>query len=129
MPFRQISYCTNETLEFVGGDFECWIQFSLKGQVNYCGRFPTRKVPEISIESLDESYISRWSLEVFTTIKICFRSKSRPWNLKYADLKYEHGEVSNRVPPTSQFMNAQTYRYALRTGFLEPITRVYVLLN
>ena len=38
------------------------------------------EIPEISIESLDKSRISRWSLEVITTILRCFRSKPRPGN-------------------------------------------------
>ena len=28
-----------------------------------------------------------------TTMSRCFRSKSRPWNLKYEDPKYENGRV------------------------------------
>ena len=32
-----------------------------------------------------------WSLEVLTTILVCLRSKSRPWNLKYENLKRENG--------------------------------------
>ena len=49
------------------------------------------KIPENSIESLDESSISRLSLEVLTTILGCFRSKSRPWNLRYEHPMYENG--------------------------------------
>ena len=51
------------------------------------------EIPEISIESLDESQISRWPLAVITAISRCFRSKSRPWNLKYTNLKYENGRT------------------------------------
>ena len=43
-------------------------------------------IPEMSIESLDKSANGRWSLEVSTTVLRCFRSKSRPWNLKYEHL-------------------------------------------
>ena len=39
------------------------------------------KIPEISIESLGKSQISRWYLEVLTTIVKFVRSKSRLWNL------------------------------------------------
>ena len=49
------------------------------------------KVPEVSIESLEGSYISRWSLEVFNTKFIFVFSKSRPWNLKHESLKYLNG--------------------------------------
>ena len=33
------------------------------------------------------------SLEVLTAILICVRSKTRPWNLKYGNIKYENGRT------------------------------------
>ena len=47
------------------------------------------RIPEISIESLDKSWISRWSLdaEVLHTMLLSFPPKLRPWNLKYKHMK------------------------------------------
>ena len=53
------------------------------------GVFPL-KILELSIESLDKQWFCRWSLEVLTAILRCFRSKSRPWNLKYKSIQYEN---------------------------------------
>ena len=49
------------------------------------------EIPQISVESLEESYISRWSLEVLSTILRFCCLKPRSWNLKYEHLKYENG--------------------------------------
>ena len=42
---------------------------------------------------LDESWMSRWSLEVLTTISRCVRFKSRPWMFKYAHTKYRNDHM------------------------------------
>ena len=44
-----------------------------------------------------------WSLEVLNTISICVVSKTRPWNLRYENPKYEKGRtaVYRSVPSRS----------------------------
>ena len=56
------------------------------------------EISEMSIESLEESEISMRSLEVFTTMLVCFLSKLRPWSLKDESRKYENGRRRPRRP-------------------------------
>ena len=71
----------------------CWsYEFGMLGSARRRGTAVfLLKIPEISIEGLDKSYISRWSPEVLITILRCFSPKSRPWNVKYKHRNYENG--------------------------------------
>ena len=79
------------------GDFpEMLSQRILAGRV-LVGRLGVRplwllEMPEVSIESLDESQVGRWSLEVLSTIlMLClFSTKARLWNLENENIQYEH---------------------------------------
>ena len=51
-------------------------------------------IPEMSAESLDKSKSSRWSPEVVSTIVMHDCSKSKPWKLKYENIKYENGRCA-----------------------------------
>ena len=56
------------------------------------------QIPELSVESLEESWIGRWSLEVSTTIDDLDFVRSRdPGISKYEHLKYENGRRNRLV--------------------------------
>ena len=46
------------------------------------------RIPEISVERLDESWIGMWSLEALNAILIFLPPNSRLWKLKYENMKY-----------------------------------------
>ena len=79
--------------------------------------FSDLHIPEISIESLDE--FSRWSLDVLNTILMFYCSKSRLWNLKYANLKYENDHTS-AVPANTCESLRQVLFFRLLKSFLLP---------
>ena len=54
------------------------------------------EIPETSIESLEKAQSGRWSLEVLHTIWEVLVSKSRPWNPKYENRKYENGRIHHQ---------------------------------
>ena len=59
------------------------------------------EIPEVSVESLEESQISRWSQEVLIKMLSLFLPNLRPWNLKYNSYEYENGCI-NEAPPGTQ---------------------------
>ena len=72
------------------------------------------RIPDISIERLDESWISRQSPEVSNTSSRFRCSKSRPW-LEYEHLKYEHGCRSRGNGPDSSvacFTDSQVHCFS-----------------
>ena len=62
------------------------IEVFFTGTVSEALRVFLFEIPEISIESLDKSQISSWSLEVLSTILMIFYSKSRLWNLTHENI-------------------------------------------
>ena len=54
------------------------------------------KIPELSVDSLNESYISRWSLDVLNTMLSLVLPKLRRWHLQCERPNYENGRMVYR---------------------------------
>ena len=81
------------------------------------------KIPENSIESLDESWISRWSLEVLNTSLSCFCSKSRLWSLRYDNIEY--GNYCNPRTKNLDFRAFDSSGFLILRGGIPRSTREF----
>ena len=122
-------FCRSRVLSTTSAHAAKWGDASVKPVVT--GDVPLN-IPEMPIETLDESYISRWSLEVWSQASDKSKLKPRPWNIEYKLIFW----ISEGLTPALYWFQWREFpgSSSQRSLHLDPIGKlkyelIYVFIN